>query len=160
MEISEETLKDIKKVLKTIKEWQNSVTQRQSKQWNFDIEFDNTNFKKQNSLDLSFKVFARQNLKDSKNFSCGVEITLDGEKTRLSRYNGSSHQNDIANYECHIHHATPESISRGDRNPEHADTKVTDRYTDVDGAFKCLLEDYNIKLQNQTQRDLFEKVLS
>ncbi len=160
MKISKETLKDIKMVPKTIKKSHNHVVQKQSKQWSFDIEFDNKNFIKQDYLILSLNIFARQNQKDSENFSCGVEITLDGEKTKLSRYNGSNHRNDIAYYECHIHHATPESISRGDRSPEHADTKVTDRYTDVDGAFKCLLEDYNIKLQNQAQSDLFGKVLS
>ena len=159
MEISEETLKDIKRAPKTIKEEQKSVIQKQSKQWNFDIEFDDTDFRKQDSLSPSLKVFVRQNQKDSKNFSCGVEITLDGEKIRLSRYNGSNHRNDVANFECHIHHATPESISRGDRNPEHADTKVTDRYTDVEGAFKCLLEDYDIKPQTQAQHKLFGHAL-
>ena len=121
-----------------------STTQRKSQQWNFDIEFDMSIPLNRSLSDFSVKVFARQNTLDQENFSCGIQIVQDGKKTTLSRYNGSNHKNDVANYEPHIHHATIESINRGDRNPEHEDTRVTDRYTDLEGAFECLCDDYKI----------------
>ena len=157
MEISKELLSAIKSAPKSIKTGQKwvSMPQRKSKQWNFDVEFDNSEHFNANSSGLSVKIFARQNTLDSENFSCGIQITKDRKTTTLSRYNGSNHKNDIANYECHIHHATVESISRGDRNPEHENTQVTDRYADLDGAFECLRSDYNLRLPKGFESDLF-----
>lgn len=129
------------------------ITQRGSKQWEFDIDFQ----REEISSGLSLKAFARQNQNDKENFSCGIRIITEDKKTTLSRYNGSNHQNDVANFECHIHHATADSIERGDRNPEHENTKVTDRYADLNGAFRCLCEDYNInKKLNNDQLEMFD----
>ena len=160
MGISEDILNTIKTTPKIIiPKQQGSTIQKGNKQWNFDVEFEETDFLKTDSLDLSLTVFARQNNNDPKNFSCGVSMTLDSKRMILSRYNGSNHQNDVAHYECHIHHATSGSINRGDRKPEHENTQVTDRYANVNDAFKCLCEDYKIRCQNEPQSDLFGRIL-
>ena len=157
MEMSKELLNAIKSAPKRIKTDQKrkSMPQRKSKQWNFDVEFDDSENTNESFSSLSVKVFVRQNTLDSENFSCGIQITQDRKKITLSRYNGSNHKNDVANYECHIHHATVESISRGDRNPEHENTQVTSRYADLGGAFECLLSDYNIGLPKEFESALF-----
>ena len=155
MVFSEEMLTRVKTASKIAKTSPGPPTiQKGSKQWNLDIEFAEENF-----LDMSFKVFVRQNMNDLENFSCGIQMVQVGKRTMLSRYNGSNHENNVAKYECHIHNATPESINKEDRNPEHADTRVTDRYNDVESAFKCLCEDYNIKLSPSRQSDLFGDML-
>ena len=157
MEMSGELLQLIKDTSKDIRVGQrmSSITQRKSNQWNFDIEFDMSIPLNTRLSDFSVKIFARQNTLDQKNFSCGIQIVQDGKKTTLSRYNGSNHKNAVANYEFHIHHATTGSINRGDRNPEHEDTQVTDRYIDLDGAFKCLCDDYKIRTPKDLQSNLF-----
>ncbi len=158
MEISEEILKSIREIPKTIEEEQKS-SQRGSQQWNFDVQFDGVD-KPDHLSDLSIKVFARQNESNMENFSCGIRLVeKDGKNIMLSRYNGSNHENNVASHECHIHHATPESINRGDRSPEHEDTQTTKRYENLDGAFKCLCEDYSIH-SNSPQQNLFEGFLA
>lgn len=159
MEISEDILKKIKEVSKTIRE-QKSMSQKGSQQWSFDAQFDPAGMS-DHLPDFSIKIFARQNESDETNFSCGISLVgKEIGKIMLARYNGSNHENDVASYECHIHRATVESINRGDRHPEHADTQTTDRYENLDEAFKCLREDYNISMNaGSLQKNLFEDLL-
>lgn len=159
MEVSEDLLELIKDVSKTIGKAHKS-NQRQSQQWNYTVRLKNTDGSDDLS-DFSIKVFARQNELDAGNFSCGILLVNEkrGGSIILSRYNGSNHENNVANHECHIHHATVESINRGDRHPEHEDTETTRRYTDLDGAFKCLREDYKISWDSP-QGDIFGNSLT
>ena len=158
MIVTEELLQSIKNVPKHFKPDQSMshTTQRGSDQWSFTLELDSDTSLDETLKELSIKLFARQNILDQGNFSCGIQITQENETITLSRYNGSNHVNDVAYYECHTHHATVNSINRGDRNPEHDDTQTTDRYTDLEGAFKCLCDEYSIKLPPS---DLFERRL-
>lgn len=126
------------------------IAQRGSKQWGFDVTF-----AAESAFELSLYVFARQNENDHENFSCGIQMIQDGKKTMLSRYNGSNHENDVAIFQCHIHHSTVESINRGDRKPEHADTQITRGYNHLGGAVECLCVDYNITWVRQPPADLF-----
>ncbi len=127
MEMSEKILGSIKDTPKIINIKQTPPKiRKQSKQWSFDVEFKEANFLQEVFLELLLKVFARLNERDPENFSCGIVMILDKENIRLSRYNGPNHENKIAHYECHIHHATSESINRRDRSPEHENTQVTD----------------------------------
>ena len=159
MQVSETFLHDFKGVSKSIGTNQNMnpVTLKQNKQWNFDIEVHDKYLSIVDSTSiLLVTVYARQSTLDSENFSCGILVKQDSQSKTLSRYNGSSHVNAVAHYECHIHHATTESINRGDRKPEHSDTQVTTRYTNLNGAFSCLCDDYNI---DTSQSGLFGVLL-
>ena len=149
MEFSKNFLEAVRMTPKQINE-KNPIaqTQRSSRQWNLDVEFVEEPPVDEEILNVSMKVLVRQSMLDKENFSCGIQLIKDNRKTILSRYNGASHTNDVAHYECHIHNATAESINRGDRKPEHVDTQVTDRYTNMQGAFKCMCEDYNIAMEN------------
>ena len=49
----------------------------------------------------------------------------------------------------HIHSATVESINNDDRKPEHDDIQVTSRYNNLDEAFRCLCEDYNVYMSEK-----------
>ena len=97
-----------------------------------------------NMKDIKIGVYARQNMIDERNFSCGLHISTDGKKITLIRYNGPSHLHNDIQYKCHIHNSTATSIKSGMRKPENADVKQTDRYTELNGAMKCLMDDYNI----------------
>ena len=84
-----------------------------------------------------------QNLLDEANFSCGIRyLPLGATPIVLARYNGGSHiHGDIA-YLPHIHAATAEALLAGLR-PD-AIASATDRYTTLEGALACLLDDYNV----------------
>lgn len=156
MVISQETLPAIKNFPKILVAQQTrAITQRSSRQWGFDVHPPRAGIAE---VDL-MEVFARQNDLDSDNFSCGIQIMVGNRKIMLSRYNGSDHKNAVAHYECHIHHATCESINRGDRKPEHADTQVTNRYDNLQDAFKCLCEDYVMQWDDRPSPNLFGEIL-
>ena len=105
----------------------------------------------------SFTLFERQATLDPHNFSCGLKWNASkSQHVILTRYNGSNHphtnhiEGDEFEYSCHIHIATERYIEAGHK-PEHY-ARTTDRYNDLDGAVKCLLEDWNIETPQKTHK--------
>ena len=91
----------------------------------------------------SFEVYQRQNLLDLVDFSCGIAyLPLDGSRLTLARYNGPSHEHGSIAYQPHIHTATAAAIADG-RKPER-EASWTDRFSSLEGALACLLEDFNV----------------
>ena len=93
--------------------------------------------------DMRFAIYQRENLADRADFSCGIRYCpLGAAPIVLARYNGASHiHGDIA-YCPHIHSATAAAILAG-RMPE-SEASETNRYTTLEGALACLLEDYRV----------------
>ncbi len=90
-----------------------------------------------------FLVYQRLNIRDRSNYSCGVVYLPTGApKLTLARYNGSSHRHGDISYKTHIHRATEAAIAAG-RKPE-SEADVTTRYNTCDGAFRCLIQDFNL----------------
>lgn len=101
------------------------------------------------SVELTFKLYARQNCLNEDNFSCGISLCRDGDgDITLARYNGSNHTHTNKYdgqkfvYVCHIHQAKEECLSLGCKIEDYAE--ATDRYTTLQGAVICLLRDFNI----------------
>lgn len=91
-----------------------------------------------------FEVYQRQNDSDENDFSCGIAyIPPGGRRLTLSRYNGPSHVHGAISYRPHIHRATAAAISAG-RKPE-AEADATDRFTSLEGAFRCLIDDFQLR---------------
>ena len=90
-----------------------------------------------------FQVYQRQNVRDDHDFSCGIAyLPRGGARLTLARYNGPSHiHGDIA-YRPHIHRATERAIAAG-RKPE-SEAEETDRFRTLDGAFACLIDDFQL----------------
>lgn len=112
-------------------------TQRGANQKNFDLESEDGR---------QFSLYLRQNIRIANNFSCGLLFKHPQGTITLTRYNGSDHDHDNpldldtkVSTACHIHIATERYMSAG-RKPEHY-AKTTDRYTDLDGALRALVED-------------------
>ncbi|MCA0246316.1 MAG: hypothetical protein LCH93_06830 [Proteobacteria bacterium] len=99
-----------------------------------------------------FSIYKRQNLADSTDFSVGIRWEGRSAEITLARYNGSSHEHtnhiegDKLSHVCHVHHAT-ERYQMADRKPEGYATATSD-YMSLDGAFRCLLADWNIQQPN------------
>lgn len=117
-------------------------TQRKSEQAGYFVE----------SVDgtRKFELYTRQNTIDRDHYSCGlIYHAPDGTSIPLVRYNGSNHEHrnpleggELIRFKCHIHRATQRYIEMGDKAEKYAQT--TDRYTNLAGAFECLLLDCNI----------------
>lgn len=114
-----------------------------------------TNLKvKQLSIELYggdhlFKIYMRQSVLDEDNFSCGVSLVVNGNNDiTLARYNGSSHvhvnkcDGRRFDFECHIHMANEESLKASKKIENYAEP--TNRYTNLQGAIKCVLSDFHI----------------
>ena len=76
---------------------------------------------------------------------------------RLCRYNGKSHEhsNSLESqkfYDFHVHRATARYQQAGSREDSFAEP--TDRYNDLDGAVRCLIQDCGFQLPNNHQPDL------
>ena len=163
MIVSEQLLQKIKNAPKIMGAAKSKpIVQGKSDQWSYTVVLAPTHAVDAELSGLQMRVFARQNKRKRHGFSCGFCVIRDGEETKLSRYNGSDHKTRYSGSkhkskvaECHIHHATVESINENHRVPEHADTNPTDRYTDLDGAIDCLCVDYNISRHNSPQTDLW-----
>lgn len=97
-----------------------------------------------------FELYTRQNLMDQDHYSCGLIYKhASGNDVTLVRYNGSNHEHrnplengELIRFKCHIHQATARYIEAGDKSEKYATT--TDRYSDLNGAIRCLLLDCNI----------------
>lgn len=97
----------------------------------------------EDSGEYRFLIYQRQNILDLVDFSCGiVYLVLGGSRLTLARYNGSSHIHGDIHYRTHIHNATERAIISG-KKPE-STAEQTDRYETLEGAFACLIDDYNI----------------
>lgn len=108
----------------------------------------------------TFQVYKRQNTLFANDYSCGIRVDPPSHETvTLSRYNGDSHThgNELEGtsfeYLQHIHVATERYIMAGKKPETYAEP--TDRYSSVDGAFHCLLTDWNI-LGKETEPDNHE----
>ncbi len=91
-----------------------------------------------------FAVYQRQSERDLEDFSCGIAyLPQSGSRLTLARYNGSSHVHGNIAYQPHIHITTEKAIAAG-RKPE-SEAEETDLYTTLDGAFRCLIQDFQLE---------------
>ncbi len=104
---------------------------------------------KQNPSD-QFRLYSRQNTIEHDDFSCGLTWVMpSGEEVHLVRYNGKSHthpnrlEHQTIPFQYHIHRATEKYIRAGKKPEGYAE--ATERYQDLQGAFRCLLTDCCIK---------------
>lgn len=118
------------------------------------------------SCDLyHFYLYTRQSVPDKDDFSCGLMWKGSNSKLNsnvtLIRYNGSSHihsnflENEEISQRCHIHRATQRYIQANKKPERYA--QATDRYQNLKGAIRCLLQDCNVSgLNTVFQGDLLE----
>ena len=77
---------------------------------------------------------------------------------KIRRYNGKSHQHgnkiegDVM-YDFHIHMAT-ERYQIAGYPKEESYAEPTDRYSDIHGALRCMMEDCNIIAPNDVQLEI------
>ena len=107
-----------------------------------------------------FRVIVRMSVFNKLNFSVilGVKVPPPKKFFRLKRYNGDYHlhTNTIEDEEIegfHIHTATERYQVNSVREETYAEP--TDRYTDANGALKCLFVDANFEDPNALQDTLF-----
>lgn len=107
-----------------------------------------------------FSVVLRQADANPLNFSVilGYRVSESNQVLRLRRYNGKhQHTNRIEGdvfYGFHVHKATERYQESGWR--EDAFAEETTRYSDLDGAVSCLLEDCGFEVQGGPEMPLFE----
>lgn len=93
---------------------------------------------------LRFRIYLRQNLKDEKDFSCGLALVQrGGEFLSLARYNGGSHRHGEVAYRPHVHRATEKALADGKRIDSHAEE--ADEYHTLEGALACLIKDCAVR---------------
>ena len=104
----------------------------------------------------TFRIKIRQNDIYPLDFSAvlSVRVPLSNIQFRLRRYNGATnpHANPIEGNVIngfHIHCATERYQRRGDDEETYAEE--TSRFSDLDGALRCLLEDANFEEPPQLQ---------
>ena len=108
-----------------------------------------------------FQVIVRMSIFNKLNFSVilGVRVPLPKKFFRLKRYNGNhEHTNTIEDEKIngfHIHTATERYQVNSVREEDYAE--LTERYTDVNGALKCLFADANFEDPDALQDTLFEE---
>ena len=91
-----------------------------------------------------FSIYQRQSELNHNDFSCGIAFrSLGGAWLTLARYNGPSHPHGNIEFQPHIHRATAKAIAAG-KKPE-SEAAETDRFTTLNGAFRCLLDDFRVK---------------
>ena len=106
-----------------------------------------------------FRVIVRMSVSDELNFSVvlGVKVPPPKKFFRLRRYNSNhEHTNTIEDEKVngfHIHTATERYQVNSVREEDYAEP--TERYTDVNGALKCLFADANFEDPNALQDTLF-----
>lgn len=108
----------------------------------------------------SFSLKLRQSRDNQLDFSAILGYTPK-EVNRiflLKRYNGKSHRHrnvldeNKRFYDFHIHTATERYQLAGRKEEFYAEK--TDRYSDLRGAFRCLIEDCNVSLKKNPQTQL------
>ncbi len=93
--------------------------------------------------EFAFAIYQRQSMHDESDFSCGIAfLPPGGARLTLARYNGPSHIHGQIEFRPHIHRATASAIAAG-RKPE-SEAEETDRFTTLEGAFRCLLDDFHV----------------
>ena len=108
-----------------------------------------------------FQVIVRMSIFNKLNFSVilGVRVPLPKKFFRLKRYNGNhEHTNTIEDEKIngfHIHTATERYQVNSVREEDYAE--LTERYTDINGALKCLFADANFEDPDALQDTLFEE---
>ena len=91
-----------------------------------------------------FSIYQRQSELDDSDFSCGIAfLPLGGARLTLARHNGPSHIHGDIKFRPHIHRATAKAIAAG-KKPE-SEAAETDRFTTLNGAFRCLLDDFRVE---------------
>jgi hypothetical protein len=96
-----------------------------------------------------FSIFVRQSARVPDGFSCGLLwLPSGGGKVILARYNGADHphrntiEGDRVDFTFHVHTAT-ERYAQAGAKTEHYATATT-RFSDVNGALRALLADWNV----------------
>ncbi len=110
-----------------------------------------------------FRLIVRQSILNPLDFS--VILAHRAPQTnilfRLRRYNGKSHEhtNIIEGetfYDYHIHQATERYQQMGAREDSYAEK--TARFSDLQSAVSCLIEDCGFEIPPGTQKSLFEGI--
>ena len=111
-----------------------------------------------------WSIYLRLSKLNGLDFSCGLGFIPKGRKQvfTLMRYNGKNHQHtnqledETTFYDFHIHIAT-EKYQKSSYDDEHY-AMPTDRYADLNMAFRCLLNDCKVITDdsNDKQTRLFE----
>ncbi len=109
-----------------------------------------------------FIIKLRQNQNNVNDFSAIFAFQEKGNSKdfKLRRYNGKSHEhsNKLEShkfYAFHIHIATQRYQDAGRKEESFAEE--TDRYSEINGALRCLLLDCNVKTKLDPQTNLFEE---
>lgn len=108
----------------------------------------------------SFYLKLRQNRKNPLDFSAILGYSPNELNTvfKLTRYNGKSHEHrnvlekEEPFYDFHIHKAT-ERYQLAERKEEFY-AEITDRYSNLRGALRCLIDDCNVSLMENPQTSL------
>jgi hypothetical protein len=113
-----------------------------------------------NSAGDTMEVIVRQGGPDPLNFAAILLYRPPlGEPLRLRRYNGKhEHTNPLQGeqfFDFHIHMATEEYQNAGRSAEGYA--RPTSRFSDLDGALRCLLEDCGFEGFERKQQELFEE---
>ena len=148
-EITSDKLQELKEMAKHVK---NPQAKRRSEEKHERVDYDVSGEEGK----WKFRIYMRQNLTDTEDFSCGIRWVMpSGETLTLARYNGPSHVHDDIKYECHIHRATEETIAQGRKPERHA--KQTGQYSTLNGALYCLLTDFKVSglVSKPDQPELF-----
>lgn len=106
-------------------------------------------------------IYLRSNMENPLDFSCGLGLIPKGRAVtfHLRRYNGKSHEHtnwlekEPTFYDFHIHEATERYQNSSYKDDHYA--KVTDRYAQLDDAFRCLLEDLKVTGDSSGQLRMF-----
>lgn len=107
-----------------------------------------------------FRIIIRENRVNRLDFSVILAVCIP-ESTRvflLRRYNGTSHEHTnliekVTFRDFHIHYATERYQQKGQRAEFYAEP--TNRFTEVNGALRCLIADANFEEPDELQRILF-----
>ncbi|MEY8022113.1 hypothetical protein AB8P51_14840 [Muriicola sp. SD30] len=139
----------IKELLECPKRLTNPQARNKSKEGREQVNY---NVVSLDGSDHKFEIYKRQNLRPGMedDFSCGISwVAANGETLTLKRYNGSSHahpnhlEKNRLGYKCHIHIATEKYIQANRKAEGYAEE--TNRYSTLEGALYCLMNDCNIK---------------
>jgi hypothetical protein len=110
-----------------------------------------------------FRVILRQSLFNPLDFSVilAYRVPTTNQLFRLRRYNGKSHEHSnklegVTFYTFHIHKAT-ERYQQESGLREDSFAEATDRYSDFNGAIRCMLEDGAVDVPADPQLDLFRE---